>query len=544
LSDIKKSKLFPFPVNEEVALRNLFEGILEETELGEISDVLISNPDDGDILQFNESLMVWENVPLPSLPIGNLDDIGDVVITAVADGEVLTWDSGTSQWVNQAPTGGGGTPGGTGTQLQFRNGTDFGGVTGTVWDGTTLTLPGSLRFGASTGAGTRSIVGLDELTVQYDHPTDTGSYARLEMGRTGSTQTSWTLEAVGDGGSETATFTFDSNSTTPEFNGNGLWHAGNLTPVEDLPDLGDVTITSVQDGDVLTYDTGTGQWVNAPPASGGTTAAEDVTYNNTTSGLPATNTQDAIDQVKALADQQVVDGAPTIAQTTWLESFNLTGSDAGFQTSLLGTIINSVPEDRALLWVVNQGQGNNMVGSRSPSGVHPDLRIGSTEYARRYRAAWVISRPQSGVNSLIACGAITGHASSTLGTTVFGLTKDTSNVWTLQIKNQGTDLVTPITVAIADLQNVIVVVETTGDGSTNFAGVKVGVFDFATSALIGKLAWSGTSAGVAGVTLAAWAVRTTPPSPDNTGPRFPLKLLYQAYGPVPSRALNPFFAQL
>jgi hypothetical protein len=200
LSDIKKSKLFPFPVNEEVALRNLFEGILEETELGEISDVLISNPDDGDILQFNESLMVWENVPLPSLPIGNLDDIGDVVITAVADGEVLTWDSGTSQWVNQAPTGGGGTPGGTGTQLQFRNGTDFGGVTGTVWDGTTLTLPGSLRFGASTGAGTRSIVGLDELTVQYDHPTDTGSYARLEMGRTGSTQTSWTLEAVGDGG--------------------------------------------------------------------------------------------------------------------------------------------------------------------------------------------------------------------------------------------------------------------------------------------------------------------------------------------------------
>jgi hypothetical protein len=230
LSDIKKSKLFPFPVNEEVALRNLFEGILQETELGEISDVLISNPDDEDILQYNSSLMVWENVPLPTLPIGNLDDIGDVVITTVADGDVLTWDSGTSRWVNEAPTGGGGTPGGTGTQLQFRNGTSFGGVLGTVWDGTTLTLPSAVRIGPATGVGARSIVGFDELSVQYDHPTDTGSYARLEMGRTGSNQTSWTLEAVGDAGNDITTFTFTSGSTAPEFNGNGMWHAGNFSP--------------------------------------------------------------------------------------------------------------------------------------------------------------------------------------------------------------------------------------------------------------------------------------------------------------------------
>lgn len=230
MSNIKKSKLFPFPVDEEVALRKLFEGILEETSLGEISDVLISNPDDQDILQYNESLMVWENVPLPSLPIGNLDDIGDVVITTVADGEVLTWDSGTNRWINQAPTGGGGTPGGSATQLQYNNTGVFGGIAGTAWDGTKLTLPGSLQFGASSGTGARSIVGLDELTVQYDHPTNTGSYARLEMGRTGSIETSWTLEAVGDGGADTSTFTFSSGSSTPEFNGNAMWHAGNFDP--------------------------------------------------------------------------------------------------------------------------------------------------------------------------------------------------------------------------------------------------------------------------------------------------------------------------
>jgi hypothetical protein len=39
---------------------------------------------------------------------GTLDDLTDVTITAPADGEVLTYDSGTSEWVNAAPTGGGG----------------------------------------------------------------------------------------------------------------------------------------------------------------------------------------------------------------------------------------------------------------------------------------------------------------------------------------------------------------------------------------------------------------------------------------------------
>lgn len=319
MSNIKKSKLFPFPVDEEVALRKLFEGVLEETSLGEISDVLISNPDDQDILQFNESLMVWENVPLPSLPIGNLDDIGDVTITTVADGEVLTWDSATSRWVNQAPTGGGGTPAGSGTEIQYRNGSSFGAIAGTAWDGTKLTLPASIQIGASSGAGARTIVGFDELDIQYDHPTDAGSYARLEMGRTGSTQTGWRFEAVGDTGGDTATLVFTSDSTTPEFNGNGLWHAGNFDPstkqnqsanldgwsaiatstkqdtlvsgtnirtvngntllgssdlviatgATTLNGLTDVTITSVTDGQVLTYDSGTNQWVNETPSGGG-----------------------------------------------------------------------------------------------------------------------------------------------------------------------------------------------------------------------------------------------------------------------------------
>jgi len=38
-----------------------------------------------------------------------LDDLTDVTITTPSDGEVLTYDNGTGEWVNAAPTGGGGT---------------------------------------------------------------------------------------------------------------------------------------------------------------------------------------------------------------------------------------------------------------------------------------------------------------------------------------------------------------------------------------------------------------------------------------------------
>jgi hypothetical protein len=260
--DIRKSKLFPFQVDEEVALRKLFNTVLQESSLNDLSDVLITSPSDGEVLKYNESLMLWENAA----------------------------DSG----------GSGGTPGGSSGQLQYNNAGAFGGIAGTAWDGTKLTIPASLQIGPSS-AGTKTVVGTDILTVQYNHPTNTGSYSKLEMGRTGSTNTGWRLEAVGDGGSDTAAFVFTSESTAPEFNGNVMWHAGNFDPTTKqdtlvsgtnirtvngntllgstdlviatgattLNGLTDVTITSVTNGQVLTYDSGTSQWINATPSGGG-----------------------------------------------------------------------------------------------------------------------------------------------------------------------------------------------------------------------------------------------------------------------------------
>jgi hypothetical protein len=81
---------------------------------------------------------------------GTLNDLTDVTITTPADGQVLTYDSGTGEWVNEAPTGGG-TPGGSTTQVQYNNAGVFGGITGATTDGTNLsvTTPTSANHAAN-----------------------------------------------------------------------------------------------------------------------------------------------------------------------------------------------------------------------------------------------------------------------------------------------------------------------------------------------------------------------------------------------------------
>ena len=74
---------------------------------------------------------------------------------------------------------------------------------------------------------------------------------------------------------------------------NGVLNATD-TNTDTLHDLTDVNISLPADGQVLTYDSGSGKWENqAIP----TVDAEDVSYDNTSSGLAATDVQDAIDEI-------------------------------------------------------------------------------------------------------------------------------------------------------------------------------------------------------------------------------------------------------
>ena len=66
----------------------------------------------------------------------------------------------------------------------------------------------------------------------------------------------------------------------------------------DIDDLGNVSITNAADGQILTYNGTSGKWENKALDLD----AADIGYNGTTSGLSATDTQEAIDE---LADEKV-----------------------------------------------------------------------------------------------------------------------------------------------------------------------------------------------------------------------------------------------
>lgn len=83
-------------------------------------------------------------------------------------------------------------------------------------------------------------------------------------------------------------------STDPAYQNNSYWWSQHGAS-NSLAGLTDVTLTSPQDGEVLTYDATNQEWVNAEPAGGGT--ASDISYDNTTSGMTATDVQDAIDEL-------------------------------------------------------------------------------------------------------------------------------------------------------------------------------------------------------------------------------------------------------
>lgn len=126
--------------------------------------------------------------------------------------------------------------------------------------------------------------------------------------------------------------TSPSNGQTLRYNStSGKFENSNVSFSADLEDLDNVVITSVQNGQVLTYDAANNRWINADGSTVGeladltdvviTTAqngqflsydgtsgkwinvtldidAADVDYDNTTSGLTATDVQGAIDEIK------------------------------------------------------------------------------------------------------------------------------------------------------------------------------------------------------------------------------------------------------
>jgi len=88
--------------------------------------------------------------------------------------------------------------------------------------------------------------------------------------------------------------------TDPAYHNNAYWYSQQTNP-DALANMTDVDIDSPTNGQVLTYNSTSQKWENA--AGGGSTpSASQVSYDNATSGLTATDVQDAIDEVEGRVD--------------------------------------------------------------------------------------------------------------------------------------------------------------------------------------------------------------------------------------------------
>lgn len=99
-------------------------------------------------IAYNNSTGVFTYTPPTAAGIGaladltgsNLNTLADVNNAVPTDGQVLTWDNANSYWKPATASGGGGTPGGVDTQVQFNDGGAFGGDAGFTYNAGSDTL--------------------------------------------------------------------------------------------------------------------------------------------------------------------------------------------------------------------------------------------------------------------------------------------------------------------------------------------------------------------------------------------------------------------
>ena len=97
----------------------------------------VASPTSINIGQANTPTVIGGNINVTG--VTNLGNVGNVIITGGTANYVLSTNgSGNLNWVAQS--GGGGTPGGSNTQLQFNDNGTFGGISTVTWNGSNISL--------------------------------------------------------------------------------------------------------------------------------------------------------------------------------------------------------------------------------------------------------------------------------------------------------------------------------------------------------------------------------------------------------------------
>ena len=119
------------------------------------------------------------------------------------------------------------------------------------------------------------------------------------------------------------------NALTPEQKADGTLRAISDAKTS-IGDIDDVNISAVADGDILAYDSSSSKWVNKE------LEADAIAYDNTSSGLTATDVNAAIDEVNGDFDDNVCKGriAVQLTEITSSSVINITRT-ATLQTYLV-----------------------------------------------------------------------------------------------------------------------------------------------------------------------------------------------------------------
>tara|TARA_Y100000389_G_scaffold198218_1_gene234295 strand:- start:649 stop:6324 length:5676 start_codon:yes stop_codon:yes gene_type:complete len=210
--------------------------VINITELNDVN--FISSPTVGQILQYNAAAE-WRNTNLDSLGL-LLDDLADITISGVAGNDLLQYNSSTNQWENTTRTG-------IGMLLDELADVVISGSQGQNW---------ALQYNSTTNQWEDSPLKLDELT-------DVVGFA--------------STAAPGEFFLGTALIPSGGN---PQYE---FYGAGTLLAHGNIEDLGNVTVSGISNSDILQYNSSTNQWQNTARSAIGMTLndLDDATLSGT-----------------------------------------------------------------------------------------------------------------------------------------------------------------------------------------------------------------------------------------------------------------------
>ena len=91
-------------VKNIVTIPAMIEVLNQVTQLGNLTNVALNSPSDGQVLKYNGSK--WVNAT--DTDTDELEDLSDVALTTPSNGQVLTYDGTSGKWKNADATGGAG----------------------------------------------------------------------------------------------------------------------------------------------------------------------------------------------------------------------------------------------------------------------------------------------------------------------------------------------------------------------------------------------------------------------------------------------------